>query len=84
MGIIAVVLMLLWRSEGINIADLDAGTVNFRNTLYTYIGVGFLTALYAVGMTIVGFGGLQFPPILASCIYKHCSFKTSLCNFVCP
>lgn len=71
-GAVAVTLMLLWQSEDITIADLNSGTVNLRNGLYTYVGVGVLTALYAVGMTTVGFGGFQIPPILVNALLILC------------
>ena len=60
----AVVLILVWRSEGITIADLDSGTVNYRNTLYTYTGIGIFSAIYSIGMASIGLTGIKLPPLM--------------------
>ena len=63
------ILMLLWESEDITISSLNKGTVNFRNELHGFIGISLLSALYSIGMAVLGISGLHIPPFLV--IYSH-------------
>ena len=64
LGVMSAILMLLWKSEGITIADLNSGSVNFRNPLNGFVGISLLTALYSIGMASLGISGLHLPPFL--------------------
>lgn len=67
----AVVLILVWKSEDITIGDLNGGSVNYRNTLYIYIGIGILSAIYSIGMTSVGLSGIKLPPVMVMSSISH-------------
>ena len=64
LGITSVVLMLLWESEDITISSLNKGTINFRNELHGFVGISLLSALYSIGMAVLGISGLHIPPSL--------------------
>lgn len=57
-------LMLSWESEGIRIFDLNDSVnhINYRNPIYCYLAVAFLTVMYSVVMAILGCGGFDIPP----------------------
>lgn len=63
------VLMLLWESEDITISSLNKGTINFRNELHGFVGINLLSALYSIGMAVLGISGLHIPPFLV--IFIH-------------
>ena len=60
----AVVLLLVWNSNGVTIAELDKDDVNYRNMLYGYVFIGALSVIYSVGLTSIGLAGLKLPPIM--------------------
>ena len=62
----AVVLLLVWNSNGVTIADLDKDEINYRNMLYGYVFVGALSVVYSVGLTSIGLTGLKLPPMMVS------------------
>ncbi len=59
-----IILLLLWKSEGVTIADLNRDDVNYRNTLYGFIGIGALSCIYSVGVATVGLAGMKLPALL--------------------
>ena len=69
--VVVVTLILLWESEGLKLSGLtdEVNDINYRNPIYFYVGLAFLTILYSIGMTILGCGGFDIPAITASGIY---------------
>ncbi|XP_064383337.1 uncharacterized protein LOC135331955 isoform X2 [Halichondria panicea] len=61
-----IILLLLWKSEGVTIADLNRGDVNYRNTIYGFIGIGALSCIYSVGVATVGLAGIKLPALMQS------------------
>ena len=63
--IILVALVLLWESEGIQLSDLidTENQINYRNPIYFYVGIAFLTMIYSISMTVLGCGGFEIPAI---------------------
>lgn len=80
---ILLVLMFEWQSEGINITNLNRETIDYRNYLYIYLGIAFLTIFYSIAMTIVGFAKLQVPATMVNdkCVlffsFMHYKFNHS-------
>ena len=66
--IILVLLILFWESEGIRLPDLTdhVNQINYRNPIYFYLGIAFLTMVYSIGMIILGSGGFEIPAITVS------------------
>ena len=64
------VLILLWESEGVTIASLTRGDVNYRNELNGFVGISLLTVLYSIGMATLGISGLNLPPFLVCQLYN--------------
>ncbi len=61
-----IILLLLWKSEGVTIADLNRGDVNYRNTIYGFIGIGALSCIYSVGVATVGLAGIKLPALMVN------------------
>lgn len=57
---------MLWESKGVTISDLnDEGeSINYRNLLTCYLGVGFITIIYSVGMVSMGLIGFEIPAVV--------------------
>lgn len=62
-SLILIVLMLAWESKGVRISDLHDRTksIDYRNYIYSYVGIALLTILYSIGMTILGCGEFEVP-----------------------
>ena len=60
------VLVFLWDSEGTRVTDLNAGDLNYRNSVYFFVAVGLVCVLYSSGMSGMGLAGMTIPPIAVS------------------
>ena len=63
--------MFSWESEGVTITDLDSGSFNVRNRLYSYLGVGILSISHSIGLIGLGIAGVKLPPSLVGTIVSH-------------
>ncbi len=66
LSVCALVLVCLWKSEGVTVADLNLGSYNFRNRLYLFVGLSILSFFYSIAMATLGLGGFKLPPNMVS------------------
>ncbi len=62
------VFLLIWNSRGLTIANLNSGDLNYRNTVYGFLGIGALSSIYSVGVIMIGLAGLKIPAFLVKLI----------------
>ena len=70
LAVAAVALMFSWQSKGVTISDLDSGSFNVRNRLYSYMGLGLLSIGHSIGLIGLGIGGVRLPPSLVRPIVR--------------
>jgi hypothetical protein len=61
-GLIIVVLVFVWDSEGVRITTFNQGDYNYRDGLFYFIGVDIFTIIYSIAMTTLGVTGINIPP----------------------
>lgn len=68
LGIVILVLIFVWKSQGLNIVNLIALGIqkgfNYRNEVYCFISVSILSIIYAGVIAAVGFVGINLSPMV--------------------